>query len=1127
MRDKVIQILWVMAAALVHLSGIAQESRTVETKVADALAQLPAADSVQYHRLMSELISFGPAGFESLTRKLVPLGEGEDSHVRYAISGLAVYCSRPGLEKAREQVESNLLNAIESVQNKEIGAYLMEHLLVAGSEQSAGKLKKYLNDNRLSDPAARVIAAAGGAEAVDILLGALPQASAENQAAIVNALGEISSEKAAGALIAFAGSDQPYLKKAATGALSRGGNPVAYDVLWNNARACGFSYDPSGAAAGFILYAQKLGENGHLQLCRKACRDIMKANKAPGKYHNYAAAAGIYTEVFRSEATPLLLKAIDIDNKELRAAVLHYASDIEGEEITRKWIVKARKSDPDVQADIIRMVGSRSDPAAWEFVKGSLQSEFKEPRIAAIAALVQLSGDKACPVLLDHLIKGNDLEEAKASLLTMTSRKNLVPVAEALDHSHGDVRAALVEILAAKSGTAWFDKVFRLTSSADPAESTAAFAALKDVASPGDLDLLVKLLLSVTGKEKVKAVQEAVVAAASGVENEQEQTAKILTALKETQNKKPVIEILPEVGGAAALEAAIACFNETQGETRDAALEALAAWKDYSAAPFLLGICETHSGEYRSKALKGFLAQTRNAALPDDQKLLQLRKLMPLASNNEERTGIIQAVGDLQTFTALVYAGQYLDEPLMKQAAAGAVANIALPRQRDGVGFTGEITKKLLEKVLNTLEGTDSDYEKVRIRRYLAGMPDEEGFVAMFNGKNLEGWKGFVASPPERMKMSEEELAKKQVEANKSMPDKWKIKDGVIAFSGEGYEGNNLVYHREFKNFEMLVDWRISKMGDSGIYLRGSPQVQIWDITRFREGSGGLFNNQVHPSKPLAPADNPVGEWNTFRITMVGDRVTVYLNGVLVVDNVVLENYWNRDEPIYPVETIELQAHGSDIRFRDLYIREIEDEQPGMSEEEKQAGFSSLFNGVDLEGWFGDIASHRIVNGVISVEPQEGKAGNLYTVGEYADFIFRFEFQLTPAANNGLGIRVKIDDEGRFTGTELQILDDTSPVYSDIEAYQYHGSVYGLIPARKGFLKPLGEWNQQEVLVQGDDVKITLNGEVIVQGNMKEALEKGAPDQRPHPGVSVRKGHVAFLGHDSPLKFRNIRIKEL
>jgi hypothetical protein len=134
---------------------------------------------------------------------------------------------------------------------------------------------------------------------------------------------------------------------------------------------------------------------------------------------------------------------------------------------------------------------------------------------------------------------------------------------------------------------------------------------------------------------------------------------------------------------------------------------------------------------------------------------------------------------------------------------------------------------------------------------------------------------------------------------------------------------------------------------------------------------------------------------------------------------------------------------------------------------------------------------------------------------------------LTPGANNGLGIRTPMEGDAAYVGMELQILDNEAPIYKDLAPYQYHGSVYGIIPAKRGFLKPAGEWNYQEVTANGDYIKVVLNGTVIVDGNIREATKNGTPDKQQHPGLFNKKGHIAFLGHGSHLKFRNIRIKEL
>ena len=202
------------------------------------------------------------------------------------------------------------------------------------------------------------------------------------------------------------------------------------------------------------------------------------------------------------------------------------------------------------------------------------------------------------------------------------------------------------------------------------------------------------------------------------------------------------------------------------------------------------------------------------------------------------------------------------------------------------------------------------------------------GFVALFNGKDLTGWKGLLQepydNPDKRAALAPEQAKKLRQEADENMRAHWKAVDGMLVFDGKG---RNLCTVKDYGDFEMLVDWKIEKNGDSGIYLRGSPQVQIWDTGQGGEGarigSGGLYNNQKNPSKPLKVADKPVGEWNTFRITMIGDKVTVLLNDELVVDNVIMENYWDRSKPIFPRGQIELQNHGNFLYFRNIYVREI------------------------------------------------------------------------------------------------------------------------------------------------------------------------------------------------------------
>ncbi len=223
--------------------------------------------------------------------------------------------------------------------------------------------------------------------------------------------------------------------------------------------------------------------------------------------------------------------------------------------------------------------------------------------------------------------------------------------------------------------------------------------------------------------------------------------------------------------------------------------------------------------------------------------------------------------------------------------------------------------------------GAKIDFKGIRIKPlepYTAGPHNAppEGFTALFNGKDLEGWKGLakVDNPEQRAALPEAERKTLQDEADADMRANWKIEDGTLVFSGKG---RSLCTARDYADFEMYVDWKIKDKGDSGIYLRGSPQVQIWDPAMWPQGSGGLYNNQKNPKDPSECADNPIGQWNRFFIRMVGEKVTVVLNGVTVVDNVILENYWNRAIPIFPSGQIELQNHGNTLWFRNVYLREL------------------------------------------------------------------------------------------------------------------------------------------------------------------------------------------------------------
>jgi hypothetical protein len=279
---------------------------------------------------------------------------------------------------------------------------------------------------------------------------------------------------------------------------------------------------------------------------------------------------------------------------------------------------------------------------------------------------------------------------------------------------------------------------------------------------------------------------------------------------------------------------------------------------------------------------------------------------------------------------------------------------------------------------------------------------------------------------------------------------------------------------------------------------------------------------------PLVLADKPAGEWNHFRIVMVGSRVSVWLNEKLTVDHAILENYYDRKTPVPAKGSICLQTHGAPIKWRNIFIREIGPEEARKILTEKAAtGFQPIWNGKDFDGWAGPVENYEIKDGAIVCKP--GKGGTIFTKEEYADFAARVEFKLPPGGNNGLAIRYPGKGDTAYAGMcECQVLDDNyEKTRGKIDPRQAHGSAYGMVAAARGYQFPIGEWNFEEVTVKGSTIKVELNGTVILDADLSKVDMTTVMANSPHPGRDRTSGSFGFAGHSDPVMFRNVSIKKL
>ena len=406
-------------------------------------------------------------------------------------------------------------------------------------------------------------------------------------------------------------------------------------------------------------------------------------------------------------------------------------------------------------------------------------------------------------------------------------------------------------------------------------------------------------------------------------------------------------------------------------------------------------------------------------------------------------------------------------------------------------------------------------------------------FVTLFNGKDLTGWHGVETMDPRKFAaMSADAKAKVLEKGAEDLKKHWRVEDGVIVNDGQGAY---LTTDKDYGDVELKVDFKIGPKGDSGVYLRGTPQVQIWDFTepsyarmgptRARAGSG---------TTPPAPRQGPPGPGRQ------ADRPVEHVpdHPGRRADHRLPERQAGRRQrrggellglascPWSPAARSSSRRTTTRSSWRNIAVREIPpDEANKFLAEHGEKGFRPVFNGKNLADWAGPIENYEVVDGVLRCKPHKG--GVIYYNEELKDFAARVEFKLPPGGNNGLAIRYPGHGDTAYHGmSELQILDDGDKRYAGaIDPRQAHGSAYGMVAAKRGYLRPVGQWNFEEVTVKGSKIKVELNGTVILDADLADVKEFMA--NSPHPGKDRTSGYFGFAGHNDPVEFRNVSIKPL
>lgn len=1115
-----------LSLCLLTVSGAQAQKpkgRTNATIIADALAQLPSNTPDKYNQTMTDLISTGEEGLLELIGRMNPPGDKSNEAFDYAISGWTHFVA--GDNPQRTIAANAFEKALNQPLDKEVKAFVIRQLRTIGTDDNVEVLSEFLSDDQLSSPASLALVSIGTEKANEALLNALTATGSEKvRLDLVNALGQTDYSKAESTLLGMLTEQPEDMQKALLNAIGNIGTIVSVDVLRSFAERTDYSYQKNSATTSYINLLNRLNKEEPKTVKKEANRLLKAASKGDKQGIKIAATEMLLNQ---SSAKPdkILKDVIKDGDLTYLSGVLNsypFKDDEKSVALIQKELAKSKSSD--IQTALIYWLANNNIKDAASLIAGYINSPNKMVQKATSQSLAKTGGD-ASLLALASLLKSDDDESvllAKNALMTYDGDISYT-LASVFEDCGDAGKKAILALISNRKMESQYNLVYNQMFIDNPEVKAAAAQTLKDVVTDKNLPDLFNLLEQ-TESGNILAIQRAINSALNYLSSEK-QIELVKSRMNSSSKKHLYYNALANSGSKEAMDLISEAYYNEKGVNKDAAFNALTSMSTFHVIYPLLDIARKSENSRELEKVTGALIDLiRKADQTGSVKYLYLRETMQFAQNVNQKKEILNLLAGTGQYQAMIFAAPYMDDPALSEEAALAVMNIAI----NNPSFAGNETTTLLNKAGKTLKNPDAGYQRQSINKYLSDNPTEGGFVSLFNGKNLDGWKGLVANPIKRAAMSEKELKDAQEKADKQMVLDWKVEDGSIVFDGKGFD--NLCTEKQYGDFEMLVDWKLYQgpEPDAGIYLRGSPQVQIWDTTRIdvEVGSGGLYNNEINLSDPLKLADQKLGEWNSFRIIMVGERVSVWLNGELVTDNVIMENYWDRNQPIFPTEQIELQAHGSKVAYRDIYIKEIPRPEPyKLSEEEEREGFHVLFDGTDLDQWTGNKRDYAVESGNIVLYP--GSGGNLLTIDEFDNFVFRFEFMLTPGANNGLGIRTPLEGDAAYVGMELQILDNDAPVYEKLQPYQYHGSVYGVIPAKRGFLKPTGEWNFQEVLADGDNIKVILNGTTILDGNIREASKGGTIDKRDHPGLLNKSGHIGFLGHGSKVKFRNIRIKEL
>jgi HEAT repeat protein len=804
-------VLVFLSLLLISSLSAAQDRRTIDTKIADLLAQMPSGDAQYTNKLMSDMLSLGDTGLQKICDMVIPAGTGDDTDPRFAVESFSRYLSKNGTAEDKSMWERICIACATHKKDQGVRDFFIKQLQQIGGDKTAEAMKTFLSDKENCSPAIAAITAVGGNTAENILSESLKDHNLPCSAAVMNALAGMKSKIAVKEFISFASDEDINTKTAALNALAMSGSPKAYHILLKASRSYKFRWERTGSTSALLNYARNVAQNGDLKTMDKICKLLISKCNDKLTLQNKTAALETYVSFHGIDAMPLIFQGAEHPDNKFRNAAINMTSLIDGDEVINKWIEYFPKAIPDAKPEILRMLGSRRNTAALTLLSASLKNDDPAVRSAAASSVAQIMGKNSAPLLVTYL-SGYDLdsdqEAAKNAWKSIAGSEEMKLLKPLLTSGSVASKKSVIELIAWSRNNSSFNDVLKFTASPEETLKKTAFRALPDISGPENQDALLSLLVITEDNEYISDIQNALASAAMKIADPSKRSSAILKAMYGAVAPEKLIPVLSKTGGSDALAVVLKEFENGTPEIKELCFKTLSSWPDFSASSALFEICASANGNYKSEAFNGYLQQVTAAKITDEEKYLLLRKIMAFAGSSANKIRLIEEIGKLKNYGALLFAGEFLDDPDLSATAANAVMYIALPSVSSKAGMYGNIARGILTRAVPKLSGPESEYNREMVNKYLTTMSPDEGFVPMFNGRDLTGWQGLVENPIARAKMKPAELASKQADADRKVPLNWTVKDGCIWFNGQG---ENLCSIKEYGDFEMLVEWKISK----------------------------------------------------------------------------------------------------------------------------------------------------------------------------------------------------------------------------------------------------------------------------------------------------------------------------